>query len=99
MFDVLEARLNRAALAKLVNALAVIDGAEHPVIFDADFKVGMVGTVGMGASAPQMYISSAVVPAQFIEMEITVNAAAWRVSDRQPDGSPAGLTLVFLEKA
>lgn len=100
MFDELEARLNRAAMAKLANAVVVIEGVDVPVIFDAEYKAGMVGVVGMGAAAPQMVLSSAAVPADFIGAAVQVNGAAWTVADCQADGElPTGLTLVILEKA
>jgi ABC-type cobalamin transport system permease subunit len=98
-FDRLEARLNRTAMVKLANATAVIAGVSIPVIFDAEYKPGMVG-IGMGAAQPQMVIGTADVPEQFIDTEITVNGAAWVVTDRKPDGEqPTGLTLVYLVKA
>ncbi|UGQ45084.1 head-tail joining protein [Massilia endophytica] len=100
MFDQLEARLHLAALAKLANARVVIGGEEVPVVFDAQFKVGMVGTIGMGAAAPQMILASDKVPESFVGTSVTVNGAVWRVADCQPDGtSMAGLTTVLLEKA
>ncbi len=99
MFDALEARLNRAAMAKLANAVAVIDDVDHPVIFDAEFKVGAVGTVGIGAAEPMMTISTAALPEDFIGTRITVNGAAWTIADRQADGAAYGLTVVMLEKA
>ena len=100
-FDRLEARMNRAAMVKLANAIAVIPGVPDPVsvIFDAEYKAGMVG-IGMGAAQPQMVISTADVPEEFIDTTITVNGAAWVVTDRKPDGEqPTGLTLVYLAKA
>jgi hypothetical protein len=100
MFDVLEARVNQAAMKKLANALARIDGVDVPVIFDAEYKVGMVGMVGMGASEPQMVISNADVTSDFIGALVEVNGAAWTVAERKPDGQlPTGLTVVILEKA
>lgn len=100
MFDQLEARLNRVAMAKLANATATIGANSVPVIFDAEYKQGMVGVIGMGASSPQMVISSADVPADFVDMVIGVDGASWTVADRQPDSrQPTGLTVVFLEKA
>jgi hypothetical protein len=107
MFDALEARTNRAILQKLANATAEIgSGAAFPVIFDAEFRAGMVGVVGMGASSPQLYVSNADVPPDFIGSEIVVRAGAdgapatWLVADRQPDGEQqVGLTLVVLERA
>lgn len=101
MFADLEARLNRAVMARLANASAVIPGIEDPVpvIFDAEYKAGMVG-VGMGAAAPQMVIASDRVPEGFEDMRITVNGASWKVADCQDDsGLPTGLSLVMLEKA
>ena len=101
MFDLLEARLNRLAMQRLSNAIAQIPGVEGdiPVIFDAEYRNGMVG-MGMGASAPQMVIANDRVPADFNEMRVTVNGAAWTVADCQPDSYlPAGLSLVLLEKA
>lgn len=99
MFDQLEARLNRAVMVKLANARAVIAGVpDIPVIFDAEYKAGMVG-MGMGSAQPQLVIANSDVPEQFIDIEITVDGAAWRVSDRQPDSElPTGLTLVYLVK-
>lgn len=100
MFNQLEARLNAAAMKKLANAIAIIGGIDVPVIFDAAYKVGMVGAVGMGASVPQMVISNADVPADFIDSQITINGATWTVAERQPDGElPTGLACVLLEKA
>lgn len=100
MFAELEARTNRLAMERLSNAIARIPGVDGdiPVIFDADYKAGMVG-VGMGAAAPQMVIASTRVPDDFIEMRITVNGAGWKVADCQPDGDEAGLSVVMLEKA
>lgn len=101
MFDQLEARLNRLAMERLSNALAQIPGVEGdiPVIFDAEYRNGMVG-MGMGAAAPQMIVANDRVPADFDEMRITVNGAAWRVADCQADSYlPTGLSLVLLEKA
>lgn len=99
MFAKLEARLNSVAMKKLSNATAVIGGRDIPVIFDAEYKHGMVGQVGMGASDPQMIISAADAPAEFIGMEITVDGVAWLVADRRTDGQlDTGLTLVILEK-
>ena len=101
MFDQLEARLNRLAMERLANAIARIPGVDGdvPVIFDAEYKGGMVG-MGMGAAAPQMVIANDRVPADFDEMRITVNGAAWKVADCQPDSDlPSGLSLVILEKA
>ena len=99
MFSALEARLNQAAMKKLANALARIGGVDVPVIFDAEYRQGSVGPVGMGASDPQMVISSADVPSEFVGADITVNGKPWRVVDRHPDGQlDAGLTLIILEK-
>ena len=99
MFDRLEARVNRLTMERLANAMAVIDGAEVPVIFDAEYKEGMVG-IGMGAAAPQLVIANDRVPQDFIDMRITVNGSAWKVADCQADGElPSGLSLVYLEKA
>lgn len=99
MFAALEARVNQAAMKKLANALARIDGIEVAVIFDAEYKVGMVGVVGMGASAPQMVMADADVPAEFLGMQITIDGAAWIVVDRHPDSKAiAGLSVVILEK-
>lgn len=100
MFDVLEARMNAAAMKKLANAIAVIGGVEVPVIFDAAYKAGTVGVVGMGASEPQLTISNADMPTGFIGSTIQIRGASWTVAERQPDGElPTGLTQVFLEKA
>ena len=101
MFAALEARLNRAAITKLANALAVIPGITDPVpvIFDAEYRPGMVGVVGMGAADPQLVMSSEIVPPDFVGQSIQVNGAGWRVAEEQPDGtSPTGLTVVILEK-
>lgn len=100
MFAELEARTNRLVMERLANAIARIPGVEGdiPVIFDADYKAGMVG-VGMGAAAPVMVIGSDRVPEDFIEVRITVNGAAWKVVDCQPDGDQAGLSVAILEKA
>lgn len=99
MFDALEARLNRLAMERLANAIAVINGEDVPTIFDAEYKAGMVG-VGMGAAAPQMVIATDKVPEDFVDMTIAVNGAAWKVADCQADSElPSGLSLVFLEKA
>lgn len=99
MFDALEARVNQAIMKRLANAMALIDGVDVPVIFDAVYKQGNVGPVGMGAADPQMVISSADVPAEFAGTDITVNGKPWRVVDRHPDGQlAAGLTLIILEK-
>lgn len=99
MFASLEARTNRLVMERLANAIARIDGIEGdiPVIFDAEFKAGAVG-IGMGAAAPQMVIGSDRVPEDFIETRITVNGAAWKVADCQPDGDQAGLSVAILEK-
>lgn len=100
MFDKIEARINRAAMKKLANAVATIGTSNVPVIFDAAYRAGMVGVVGMGASSPQMVIADSDVPADFIGSVVRINGADWEVSDRQPDGTAeAGLTHVFLEKA
>ena len=99
MFAELEARLNRVAMEKLSNATAVIAGADVPVIFDSEYKPGMVGVIGMGAACPQMVISSAAMPAGFMDSTIQVNGAAWTVVEVQRDGNlPEGLSLVVLEK-
>jgi hypothetical protein len=100
MFDALEARVNQAAMKKLANALARIGGLDVQVIFDAEYKVGMVGVVGMGASEPQMVMSNSDVPPDFIGTQTEVNGELWVVADRRPDGKlPTGLTVVILEKA
>lgn len=99
MFEQLEARVNRLAMERLANATAVIGGVNVPVIFDAEYKAGMVG-IGMGAAAPQLVIANERVPADFIDMRISVNGAAWKVADCQADSElPSGLSLVYLEKA
>lgn len=100
MFAELEARTNRLVMERLANAIARVPGVEGdiPVIFDADYKAGMVG-VGMGAAAPVMVIGSDRVPEDFIEVRIAVNGAAWKVVDCQPDGDQAGLSVAILEKA
>lgn len=87
-------------MKKLANARADIGAAlDVPVIFDAEYKVSPVGTVGMGASAPQMVIADSDVPAGFIGMEIKVNGTAWVVAERHRDGTTvAGLSTVILEK-
>jgi hypothetical protein len=100
MFDTLEARMNSVAMKKLANAIAIIAGVNVLVIFDAEYKAGMVGVTGMGAASPQMVISNADVPDDFIDSQIQINGANWTVVDRQPDGAlPTGLTLILLEKA
>lgn len=99
MFDALEARVNQAAMKKLSNAVARIADQDVPVIFDAEYKVGMVGVVGMGAADPQMVIADADIPVGFIGMSILINGAAWEVAERRPGGqSIAGLSTVILVK-
>ncbi len=99
MFDQLEARLNKLAMERLANAIARIAGVDVPVIFDAEYREGMVG-VGMGAAAPQMVISNDRMPADFIESRITIRGVIWKVADAQPDSElPTGLSMVYLEKA
>lgn len=99
MFDALEARVNRAAMAKLANAVAVIGDAVTPVIFDAEYKDGAVG-IGMGATAPQMYLLNECIPVDFLDMTITVKGSQWRVVDIQQDSvGPAGTSLIILEHA
>jgi hypothetical protein len=100
MFDLLEARVNQAAMKKLANALARIGGLDVPVIFDAEYKVGMVGVVGMGASQPQLVISNSDVPPGFLDSQIQVGGRSWTVVEPQPDSElPTGLTVVLLERA
>jgi len=100
MFEAIEARINVAAMKKLSNATAQIAGADVRVIFDAEYKVGMVGVVGMGASAPQMVIADADLPAGYMDLEISINGAAWVIVERHPDRTElAGLSTVILEKA
>jgi hypothetical protein len=100
MFDALEARVNQAAMKKLANAVAQIAGVDVPVIFDATYKLGRVGVVGMGATEPQLVISNADIPPGFIESQIQVGGRTWTVVEDQPDsGLPTGLTVVILEKA
>jgi hypothetical protein len=100
MFNLLEARVNQAAMKKLANAVASIDGVDVPVIFDAEYKVGMVGVVGMGASEPQMVISNADLPSEFIGKQVGIAGAVWEVAERRPNSAlPTGLTVVILEKA
>lgn len=100
MFDALEARINQAVMKKLANALARMGGVDVPVIFDAEYKVGMVGVLGMGASEPQMVMSNSDVPADFIGMRAEVSGALWVVAERKPDSKlPTGMTVVILEKA
>jgi len=99
MFDALEARMNRVAMAKLANALAIIPGQSDPVpvIFDAEYRAGSVGVIGMGAADPQMVIASDKLPAEIVGLEVIVNGVTWFVSDRQPDGVLVdGLTAVIL---
>jgi hypothetical protein len=100
MFHVLEARTNRAVLLRLANATAVIGGGQPvPVLFDAEFSIGNVGVVGMGAADPQLWISSIDAPPELADTVILVNGAAWRVALRKPDGAQVdGLTLLILEK-
>lgn len=100
MFADLEARANRLVMERLANAVARVPGVDGdiPVIFDAEYKAGMVG-IGMGAAAPQMVIASERVPEDFTEMRITVNGAAWKVADCQADGDQAGLSVALLVKA
>ena len=99
MFNLLEARVNQAVMKKLANAFASFGGIDVPVIFDAEYKQGNVGPIGMGAADPQMVISSADVPPEFVGTDITVNGQPWRVAARHPDGQfEAGLTLILLEK-
>jgi hypothetical protein len=98
-FAASEARLNVSVMKHLANATAVIGGSDVPVVFDAEYRQGMVGPAGMGAADPQMVISSAAVPPDFVGTEITVNGKPWRVAERRPDGQlEAGLTLIILEK-
>ncbi|NYE62192.1 hypothetical protein FHW58_003407 [Duganella sp. 1224] len=100
MFEALEARLNAAAMKKLSNATARIDGIDVRVIFDAQYKVGMVGVVGMGASEPQMVIADSDIPSEFIDTVVSVDGAAWKVVDVHADkASGPGLSLAILEKA
>jgi hypothetical protein len=100
MFDALEARMNRAALKKLANALANFGGEDIPVIFDAEFKVGMAGVVGMGAAAPQLVMANDQVPTDVIDVTVLVNGKGWRVADRQPDSEQEyGLATLILERA
>ena len=101
MFDELEARMNQAIITKLSNALATIpDQGDVPVIFDAEYKVGMVGVVGMGASSPQIVIANSETPADFIGMQIAVRGRQWTVVERQADDElPDGISKFILERA
>lgn len=98
-FAVSEARLNASIMRHLANAIAVIGGRDVPVIFDSEYTLGSVGVARMGAAAPQMIISTADVPADFVDSSVLVDGVDWNVRERQPDGvQPTGLTLVILER-
>lgn len=100
MFEAIEARTNVTVMKRLSNATARIGDVDVRVIFDANYKVGMVGVVGMGASEPQMVIADADIPAGLIDTVISVDGTAWKVVDLHADrviGS--GLSTAILEKA
>jgi hypothetical protein len=103
MFELLEARTNRQVLAKLANAIAVVRGSDVPVIFDAEYKRGMVGAIGMGGSTPQLFISSAAISADIVGEAIDIKSQAsaltssWVIAAREPDGeTEIGLALLHL---
>lgn len=99
MFDAMEARINVAAMKKLANATATINGTQVPVIFDKKGVLSHVGGAGMMANAVQMEIADADVPPAFIGMQIEVDGIAWVVDDRILDGvKEAGISTVALEK-
>lgn len=104
MFDLIEDRINRAAMAKLANAVAVLNGVDMPVIFDEQYKRGNVGMIGMGAQAPQMIVRNDVIADSWISAPFTIRQTGkpdsqWIVQDTEPDTSSSGMTTVILRKA
>lgn len=97
-FDALESRANAAAIRRLANASAQIEGGEAiPIIFDSAFVSPFGGPVS--ASQPQFQALDS--DLQKIDVSagvrLVVRETDYIVRDVQPDGS--GMSTVMMEKA
>lgn len=97
-FADLEQRVTTTVLARLSNAVCSIDGGMPvPVIFEDAYAQANVGAYGMAASAPQITLATANVPANPIGPTYVIGATTYLVAKHQPAG--AGLSLLELEVA
>ncbi len=102
-----ESRINATIIARLANALAIINGAEVPGILRGPYQAALGGFAE--STAPTFLCSTADVEPFFPYSslprvtgasqgtQISINGIAYSVTEIHPDGT--GLTALILEKA
>ncbi len=94
-FDRLEQRVNRAVVSRLSNAMAVIDAAMVPVVFDRLYLEALDGDAA--GYAPVVLGKDADLVGVAYGTGLTVRGEAYTVTSVEPDGT--GLTRLQLRKA
>lgn len=108
-FAALESRLNQAAITRLSNAVADFNGELVCGMFDTPNQLATVGQSGMASAQPTLTVASADVPPRVIntyyrwcfepfdaiDLQVTVNGAAYKIVGLEPDGT--GITRLVLE--
>jgi hypothetical protein len=72
-------------------------GATVKAIFDADFEVGSVGSIGMAARQPMLTLPTSSVPADPVGAAVVVGSSSYTVAEHRPDGT--GVSQLLLEAA
>jgi len=74
-----------------------LDGASVSAIFDNDYELAEIGSVGMSASGPALTLATADVPADPVGASAVVGSTSYIVAEHRPDG--LGVSVLLLELA
>lgn len=96
-FAALEARVSAAVFTRLSNAVVSIAGGEDfGAVFDNDYALAGVGSVGMATTGPVLTVPQSRLPGGVdgaYGLALLVNGVAYTIAEVRPDGPDALLVL------
>lgn len=95
-FAALETRVNSAVIARLANAVGLLNGVSVSGIFDQAYDQASIGLSGVSSSQPVFSVLSNLVSPNVVGMPFVLNLTSYQVVESHPDGT--GMTVLFLER-
>jgi hypothetical protein len=98
-FAAIEARLNKATMKHLANAIVTLNSATTLGIFGSPYERLNFGQASMDDANPRLTVETKDVPTSPVGKTCTVSGTSYLIAATEPDGSSSGWTTLILELA